>query len=183
MAAELCTEMIPVCYEIQRDMSVDERTEFPEEVKFKLFDNNNPQRDEESLHQILLLQVPNARNPCSEDHWSANVHEFRNKLDKPGFRRKNCLSDFLEIIVYRRKVTTVIELLYSEMSEVEFNTEFEKHIDFLRGKGVLHPFSIRTGIKRIPYLSEHRKIVIHDLRRLPPEKRARTSGPRPKKGK
>lgn len=188
MAAELVPEMIPVCFEIQREMLADERSEnykkrqreYPDQTTFQLYDNNNPRRDDISLNQILLEQVPNARFPCWEDNWSHNVDSFRNKFDKPGFRRKNNLSDSLEIMVYRKKVTIVVELLYSEMSEVEFNTEFEKHIDFLRQKGVKHPFSLITGIKRIPYFSEHRKLIIHDLRRLPPEKRARTSGPRPK---
>lgn len=189
MAASLGTATIPVCYEIRRKMSVDpdsesykkRQIEFPDEVTFQLFDNNNPQRDDMSLHQVLLLVTGQKQKSYNEDDWDDYVDDIKDELKKPEFRRANDLSDCLEIVCYGQNFTKVIELIYSEMSEVEFNKEFEKHIDSLRQKGVKHPLSLRTGIKRLVYFSEHRKMVIHDLRRLPPEKRARTSAPRPQK--
>ena len=183
MAAKLRTEMMPVCYEIKREMPVDKHSEsykkrqreFPDEATFQLFDNNNPQRDEESLHQILLLTM--RQNFCDEEEWDDKVDVIRDRLSDPEYRREKGLSDSLEIVVYQKRVTMVVELLYSEMSEDEFNTEFENMMNVIRQKGGKCPMHILTRNKKIPYWSEHRDMLIHDLRPLPPEKRARTSGP------
>ena len=125
MAAELRTVMIPVCYEIKREMPVDKHSpsykkrqrEFPDVATFQLFDNNNPQRDEESLHQILLLTM--RQNFCDEEEWDDKVDVIRDKLSDPEYRREKGLSDSLEIVVYQKRVTMVVELFFSEMSAPE----------------------------------------------------------------
>ena len=58
MAEELVPEMIPVCFEIQREMLADERSEnykkrqreYPDQTTFQLYDNNNPRRGEPCIY-------------------------------------------------------------------------------------------------------------------------------------
>ena len=184
MATEIINEMMPVRRTIERDTMADKNSEsyrkrkidYPDEVTFHLYDNNNPGRTDMSHNSPILLQ--RGHEHVTEEGWRKHVGHITYDLDKPEFRRANNLSDFLEIVVYREEYVSFVELIYEEMEVAKFEDEYEKHEKqtavarargiLIGGKIVVNPFPWLWRRKKIVYRSENRTLLLVDLRPPPP---------------
>ena len=199
----LITEMIPVCYVIERDLMVDKSSEsykqrrdkYYNEVTYHLYDLSNPERNDMSHDSVILDQL-RTQNIYTEHEWRQFISTIVESLKDSEFRQQHNLSEKLEIIAYRENVTTVVEVLFGNMTAKKFDEEFDKQITKLRsiqekkrndnsniniGLDLNDPNQFRIIFKQkcISFYCEHRSMNIYDLRPLSPELWARTSKPSP----
>ena len=187
------TEMIPVCYVIERDLMVDTSSESYKErrekyyngVTYHLYDLSNPERDD-IFHDSVILHQLRTQDIYTEPEWREFISTIVCHLKDRDFRQQHNLSEKLEIIAYRENVTTVVEVLFGNMSVKKFDEEFDKKIAKIRSiqetKKKENPninigldlndsnqFEILLKRKSISFHCEHRSMNIYDLRPLPPE--------------